>query len=113
MLLLRQPTTGPGPTSDEMREIMDKFMMWMKGMADREMIVGTNRLDDHGIVLRGPGGSVSTDGPFAESKEIIGGYVLIQARSLAQAVEAARECPGLNHRMTVEVRSVKAPPSDE
>ena len=45
-----------------------------------------------------------TDGPFAEAKEVVGGYWLIQARSKEEAVEWASRCPGQN--CTIEVRRV-------
>lgn len=47
---------------------------------------------------------VVTDGPFAEAKEVVGGYWLIQARSKEEAVEWASRCPGEN--CTIEVRRV-------
>ncbi len=45
-----------------------------------------------------------TDGPFAEAKEVVGGYWLIQARSKEEAVEWASRCPGED--CTIEVRRV-------
>jgi len=107
LLLLHQPNTGPAPTAEEMKEIMGRFTVWMQGMKARGMVVGTNGLEPTGQILRGPRGASSTDGPFAEAKEIVGGYVLITAESLSHAVEAARDCPGLDYRMAVEVRPVK------
>jgi len=50
------------------------------------------------------GGSSVTDGPFAEAKEVVGGYWLIQARSKEEAVEWAKRCPGVDCR--VEVRPI-------
>jgi hypothetical protein len=50
------------------------------------------------------GKSTVTDGPFAEAKEVVGGYWLIQARSKEEAVEWASRCPGENCR--IEVRRV-------
>jgi hypothetical protein len=47
-----------------------------------------------------------TDGPFAEAKEIVGGYWMIQAKSLAEAVEWARRCPGGDNEI-IEVRQVQ------
>ena len=84
-------------------------MMWMQGMSAKGMVVGTNGLEHTGKVLRGPRGAAASisDGPYPESKEIVGGYVLIAADNLEQAVEAARDCPGLDYPMVVEVRPVK------
>lgn len=107
LLLLRQPNAGPAPTAEEMRLIMGRFTEWMAGLSARGMVVGTNGLETTGTVLRGPRGASTTDGPFTESKEIVGGYVLISADNLDAALEAARDCPGLDYRMAVEVRPVK------
>ena len=48
------------------------------------------------------------DGPFAESKEAIGGYFLLKVDSLDEAVAIAQECPGLPYGAKVEVRPVMA-----
>ena len=107
LLLLRQPHAGPHPTPEEMQQIMGRFMEWMQGMSAKGIVAGTNGLEDTGKVLRGSRGASVTDGPYAESKEVVGGYVLISADSLSHAVEIARDCPGLDYRMAVEVRPVK------
>jgi hypothetical protein len=94
-----------------MEQIMGKWMDWMKGMRTRGEFLGANRLQETGSVLRGPGGTL-TDGPFAEAKEIIGGYVLITAPNLAAAHKIARGCPGLERSTTiVEVRPVEPLPT--
>ena len=87
---------------------MARFGIWMKTMREKGMVDGTNGLENTGKVLRGPRGASMTDGPYPESKEIVGGYVLITAASLEEAIEAASDCPGLDHHMAVEVRPVIA-----
>jgi len=52
------------------------------------------------------GRNAVTDGPFSESKEAIGGFIIIQADSLEQAVEIAEGWPGLEYAQTVEVRAI-------
>ena len=52
------------------------------------------------------GRNIVTDGPFAESKEAIGGFLIIQADSLEQAVQIAEDCPGFTFGQTVEVRAI-------
>ncbi len=106
LLLLHQPNTGVGPTPEELKQIMARFKIWMDGLTAKGLVLGTNGLDVGGKILRGPRGASITDGPFAESKEIVGGYVLITADNLDHAVECARDCPGLDYRMAVEVRPV-------
>ncbi len=90
---------------------MGKWMAWMKGMGARGEMAGVNRLQDGGRVLRGPKVEV-TDGPFTEAKEVVGGYVLVNARDLAAAEVIARGCPGLVMGNTiVEVRPVEPLPA--
>jgi hypothetical protein len=107
LLLLRQPGTGPIPGPDEMAKIMARFGAWMAGLQARGLVEGTNGLGPTGKILRGPAGeTVVTDGPYAEAKEIVGGYVLLKVATMKAAVAIARKCPGLDYRMTVEVRPV-------
>lgn len=86
---------------------MARFAAWMSGLNAKGMVEGTNGLETTGKVLRGPRGVSATDGPYPEAKEIVGGYVLINAGSFEAAVEAARDCPGLDYHMAVEVRPVR------
>ncbi len=71
-------------------------------------MAGGNKLEDTtGRVLRGGSSSEMRimDGPFAESKEIIGGYFMVNAESYEDAVELCRDCPHLEYG-AVEVRRV-------
>ena len=111
LLLFRHSQEGPDPTPQEMEQIFGRWMEWMKGMNAQGIFAGANRLQDTGKVLRGPRGASLTDGPFAESKEIVGGYVLISADNYAQALEVARGCPGLDGGTVVEVREVEPLPA--
>ena len=110
LLLLRQPHTGPGPTPAQLQEIMGHFKVWMDGLHAKGVVAGTNGLAPTGRILREPGGTVITDGPYAEATEIVGGYILINAANLDEAVAIARGCPGLNYRLAVEVRPVQSRP---
>ena len=61
---------------------------------------------NEGKVVSGVDGSLVVDGPFAESKEAIGGYFLITVVDLDEAVAIARRCPGLKYGAAVEIRPV-------
>ena len=63
-------------------------------------------LDKTGKVLRGRAKSI-TDGPFVEGKEIVGGYLIVNAGSLDQAVEISKGCPIFEHDGSMEVRQVQ------
>jgi hypothetical protein len=69
-------------------------------------VKGASPLLPEGKIVSGKKGRVVADGPFAESKEAIGGYFLIQADSLEHAIEIARGWPILEYGATVEVRPV-------
>jgi hypothetical protein len=111
LLVFRQPQDEPDPTPEEMEKILSRWMDWMKSMNSRGEMRGVNRLQDTGKVLRGVRGAKVTDGPFVESKEVVGGYILIAADDLAQATEIARGCPGLDRNTIVEIRPVEPLPS--
>ena len=92
---------------------MARFHTWMDGLHQQDRVAATNGLELSGKILRGPiGETVVTDGPFAEGKEVVGGYVMLNSCTLDDALAAARTCPGLDYRMIVEVRPVKTPPSE-
>jgi hypothetical protein len=106
LILLRQPAGGT-PSPAELQKIMAQFQTWMDGLRAKHEVLSTNGLaPTTGKVLRDPNGLNDTDGPYIETNEVIGGYVLLAANSLEEAVAAGRACPGLNYRMTVEVRPV-------
>ena len=47
-----------------------------------------------------------TDGPFAESKEVVGGYLIIQAKDMNEAAEIAKGCPGYEYNGSTEIRDI-------
>ena len=110
ILFLRHPPGGT-PPPEELQKIMAKFAVWVDGLKARGQFVGTNGLEMTGKVLRPPRGTRPTDGPYVEAKEIVGGYILINAASLDQATEIAADCPGLDHGVFVEVRPIRPQPN--
>ncbi|MBI3886146.1 MAG: hypothetical protein HY302_10500 [Opitutae bacterium] len=108
LLLLRQPP-GPPPPPEILGPIMARFAEWMKGLEAQSIVVATQGLEVTGKVVRGPCGAATvSDGPYAEGKEIVGGYVLLRVGDVGQALAAARGCPGLDYGMAVEVRAIKS-----
>lgn len=92
-------------TPEQMQQIMQRWMDWIQGgMEAGWMIDGGDALNSTGAIVN-PDLSV-TDGPFAESKELVGGYSLVQAPDLAAAVELAKGSPMPSSGGVVEVREV-------
>lgn len=80
---------------------------WYDGLAAQRKVSHGQPLALDGRVVSGPEGRV-TDGPFAEAKEVVGGYIMLMVESLDEATAIARQCPGLPHGLTVEVRPLAA-----
>jgi hypothetical protein len=98
---------GERPTSPEQgQQVLQKWMAWFKDLAAQGHVVDRGQpLERTGKIVCGAGKSV-IDGPFAETKDVVGGYTLISASDLAQAVELAKGCPILERGGDVEVRPV-------
>ena len=110
LLLFRHSQSEAEPSPEEMQKIFGKWMEWMKGMKAQGIYVGGDRLDDAGKVVKEPRGVSMTDGPYAESKEILGGYIVVEADSLDRAAVIAQGCPGLGYGTVVEVRPIEKLP---
>ncbi len=91
---------------ERMQELTKAWMSWMGELKQNGHVVQPGeRLDGSGKMVRGKAKTV-TDGPYAEAKDTIGGYLVIQAKDLAQAVELAKGCPVLSGDGLVEVRPI-------
>ena len=70
-------------------------------------MLGGDELESKGKVIQSNGSGLQvSDGPYTETKEVIGGYFLIEADNEGQAVEIAKACPGLKRGGVVEVRGI-------
>jgi hypothetical protein len=88
---------------EQMQQNMQKWGEWIgEAISKGWMIRPGDALTQEGRVVDAR--KVVTDGPFVESKEIVGGYSIVQADSLDAAAELAKGCPGLLVGGKVEVR---------
>jgi hypothetical protein len=108
LLLFRGTTWERGLSPEELQKAAQKFMSWFESLKQEGVCKGGMPLQREGKMVSGKGGRTVADGPFAESKEAIGGYFLIVANDLEGAVAIAQGCPGLEFGMDVEVRPVAA-----
>jgi hypothetical protein len=95
-------------TADEAAALTAKYTTFMEEMGQRGVIQGGERLRDvsDATTVRVRDGEVLTsDGPFAETKEQIGGYFIVDCKDLDEAVEIASKIPGALHG-TIEVRPI-------
>jgi len=106
ILLFRGAHWDRGLSTDELQQAMDKMMAWFEGLNERGKIKGAQPLGGQGRVISGTDGRFVLDGPFTETKEAVGGYLVLQADNFAEAVEIARTNPALRYGVSVEVRPI-------
>jgi len=99
----RQYSASP----EELRQRLGKWAAWFRELG------AAGRLKDPGHPLEGSGSVVKgdrrvvTDGPYAETKDVVGGYIVVEADDLAHAVEISKSCPILETGGSVEVRPIQ------
>jgi hypothetical protein len=106
MLLFRGNDWQKGLSPEEMQKIAGQWMAWFERLTAQGKVTAGSPLEKEGKVVSGKNGRAVSDGPFAESKEAIGGYFLLQVNNFDEAVAIAQECPGLAYGIKVEVRQV-------
>ena len=106
MLLFRGTEWHKGLSPEEIQQVVDQMKAWFDRLtAEGKAKAGKPLFHEGKIVSQKKGRSV-VDGPFAESKEAIAGFFLLQVDSLDEAAEIAKEFPALEYGATVEVRPV-------
>jgi hypothetical protein len=109
MLLLHDnPASFADVSPEQMQKVIEKYMAWGDRLRQAgQMHAGDKLTDEPGKVVRRRDGQVRvTDGPYSETKEVLGGYYIIEAASYDQAIERSRDCPHLEYGGTIEVRQV-------
>lgn len=100
-----QPGASEKPSPAQMDELYAKFNSWREQFKDNILDMGGKLAE--GVVVTSDN---TTDGPFVETKEIAGGYMIVQANSLEEAAEVARQSPGVTMPgSSVEVREISVP----
>jgi len=102
LLLYSDPSGWDRLSPEEMQKALEKYIAW----GQKAFVKGSMRLaHDVGRVLRGKGGTPrATDGPYSETKEVLGGYYLIEAADYDEAVKRTLDHPQLEYGGTIEVR---------
>lgn len=97
-----------GAAKDEVQAAIDRFDAWYQHHLETGRMEAGSRLKMPGRVVSRRG---ITDGPFAETKELVGGYWFIVAASLDEAAALAAQNPCLAHGLTLELRELEAAPA--
>src|SRR5205823_3189110 len=103
--LFRGRDTSASP--EQMQKTMEKWVAWMKDFDAKGHIKDQGHpLELTGKVVRGKQ-KIVNDGPYAEAKDVVGGYMVIEAKDLAYAAELSKGCPILEVEGSVEVRPIQ------
>jgi hypothetical protein len=91
---------------EELRNVMDQCKAWFDRLTAEGKFKAGQPLVREGATVSGKNGRFVSDGPFAESKEAIGGFMMLQADSIEEAIAVAKGNPTLAYGTTIEVRPV-------
>ena len=92
------------PSPAQMDEMYAKFNSWKEKFQKNIVDMG-GKLGDGKVVRL----ESTIDGPFVEAKEVVGGYMIVSADTIDEAVEVARESPGIFPGSSVEIREISKP----
>lgn len=105
LMLFRDTNWHRELSVNEIQEVMNRTNAWFARLAEQGIYKAGQPLEGVGATLAWQEGAV-VDGPFTETKESVGGYILIEAASLDEAVAIARENPMIPYGLKAEVRLV-------
>jgi hypothetical protein len=111
MLLLHQaPNYNMDLPREKMMEMTKRYMAWADGLRQKGKLAGGEKLANGGVrhIKLKDGKPVASDGPYAEAKDVIGGYFVIEVKDAAEAEAIAKDCPHLGLAATnwVEIRPI-------
>jgi len=110
MLLIYGAQPTEEPSAEAVEQIMNEYWAYEKAVADAGVRLGSDALQGvetaTTVQVSEAGERIVTDGPFAETREILGGYYLIDVPDLDAALGWAARCPGAHHGSKVEVRPI-------
>jgi hypothetical protein len=106
MLLIRGGGEDMAAMSpEEKQKYMEYWKTWMSGLAQKGKLVDGLPLSDAGKRIVGRDKMIS-DGPYAEGKEIVGGYIIVNAKDMNEAVELSKGCPIFQTDGETEIREM-------
>jgi hypothetical protein len=106
MLLFRGTYWDKELSPEQVQKVVADWAAWFERLMKEGKCKGGHPLQSEGKLVSGKKGRTIADGPFAESKEAIGGYFYLTVASEEEAVAIAQQCPGLEYGCVVEVRPV-------
>lgn len=108
LMLFDNPADYANLTPQMMQDLVKEYGHWAEQMGKEGKLAGGEKLtEEGGRVITGKGAkAVVTDGPYAETKEVLGGYFIVNAASYDEAVAIARSCPHAKYGASTHVRRI-------
>jgi len=106
MLLYRSDEFYNRLSHQELQTLMNENNVWVQRLTAQGKVKPGRALERRGAIVSGTNGRFVTDGPFAESKEAVGGYLLVNVETLDEAIAIAQSIPGLAYGGSIEVRPI-------
>lgn len=112
LLLHERPADFAGFGPEDFEKIIGEYIAWRHKLEAEGKFAGGQKLrDEGGRHLAGWDGDFRiTDGPYAEAKEVIGGFFTINAADYDEAVAISKDCPHLKYGGRIEVREIEPTP---
>lgn len=112
LVLFDDPTEYSDMSPAQLQDLLARYMAWNQEMRGSGKVVGGHKLrDEGGRILKGEGGKVVVrDGPYAELREVIGGYFILDAANYDEAVKIASSCPHATSRGSMHLREIEVMP---
>jgi hypothetical protein len=106
MLLYRSDEWYKKLSQDDLQTLINQNKAWFERLTAQGKAKPGNALERTGVIVSGKNGRSVTDGPFVESKEAIGGYLMLDVETIEEAIAIAQSSPGLAYGGSIEVRPV-------
>jgi hypothetical protein len=109
LLLHEAPSDFSNVSAEEMQQIIGEYVAWRRKIETEGKYAGSNKLREEGgrhVSMRN-GKARVVDGPYAEAKEILGGYFIVSAADYDEAIETSKGCPHLKYGGWIEVREIE------
>ncbi|MEQ8316652.1 MAG: YciI family protein [Phycisphaerales bacterium] len=110
LMLFDNPADYADVSPEQMQQIVQEYGAWAQQLGQAGKLAAGEKLADEGgkVLTRNGAGVTVTDGPFAESKEVLGGFFIVNAESYDEAVEIARHSPHAKYGCATHVRQIDA-----
>lgn len=107
LLFHGRSNAAPNLTPEQMQQAIERYSRWAGALRQQGKLVSGEKLAEGGRLVQAQNGKI-VDGPFAETKETIGGYFVITAADYDEAVKIAKDCPVFGGGGSVEVREIQS-----